>query len=67
MVVYIEVTKDKYELPVVVADSVNELARLCDTSVNNIYSRISHEEAGRYKSKYKKVYIDDEEEEINEQ
>jgi len=40
--VYIKVTRDKYRLPVAVADTAKELAELCGTNVNVIYSSISH-------------------------
>lgn len=50
------VTHDKYELPLVVADSIQELARYDGVSVNTIYSAISHYEHGRYNfTKYRRV------------
>lgn len=58
-VLYIAVTKDKYELPIAVADSPQELAKLCGTTKNVINSMISHEKAGRIKSKYKKIEIEE--------
>lgn len=41
MFVWMKVTKDKYELPVAVADSANELARILNTTANNISSSLS--------------------------
>lgn len=36
MIVWMEVTKDKYELPVLIADTGAELARLAGTSYGNV-------------------------------
>lgn len=53
---WLVVTQDKYELPLVVAESVQELAEHERVSVNTIYSAISHYEHGRYKyTKYRRV------------
>ena len=55
---YMMVTDDKLELPLVVADSAQELADIIGRNVNTIYSGISHEQHGRIKrSIYKKVEI----------
>lgn len=43
MTIYMKVTRDKYRLPVAVADSPKELAALCGVSPNAIYSGFSHE------------------------
>lgn len=60
MVVWMEVTQDKYELPLVVADSSVELARIVGVTKNHIYSRMSHYNNGRYKtSRFVKVVIYD--------
>ena len=48
--VYIKVTKDKYEYPLEMADSVSELARITGEHVTTIYHNIS-----RKNGKYKKV------------
>lgn len=56
--IYMEVTPDKYELPVKIADSAVELAKLCGVSANNIYSSISHAKHRRQKrSRFVKVEI----------
>lgn len=61
MTIWMKVTKDKYELPVAVADSASELARKLGCNVNTIYSAMSHIRTGRNKgSIYKKVEIEDE-------
>jgi hypothetical protein len=58
MTVYMMVTDDELELPLVVADSAQELADIIGRNVNTIYSGISHEQHGRIKrSIYKKVEI----------
>lgn len=55
---YMMVTDDEFELPLVVADSAQELANIIGRDVNTIYSGISHEKHGRIKSSiYKKVEI----------
>lgn len=53
------VTKDKYELPLVVEESVRELAKKCDTNPGYIYSCISHAEKKGFRSIYKRVIIED--------
>ena len=42
MVIWMKVTKDKYELPIAIADSVGELARVVGTTANCISSSICH-------------------------
>ena len=55
---YMMVTDDELELPLVVADSAQELADIIGRNANTIYSGISHEQHGRIKrSIYKKVEI----------
>lgn len=45
-------------LPIAVADSARELARLCETGTNNIESLWSKYRTGRAKtSRYQKVYV----------
>lgn len=58
MVVWMEVTKDKYELPVAIADSAVESASIVNKTVNNIRSSASH----GYGT-YVRVVIEDEESE----
>ena len=40
MFVYMKVTRDRYELPVAVADTGEELAKLCGVSIHNVYNAI---------------------------
>ena len=54
------VTQDRYELPVAIADSASQLARLMRVSENSVSSAVSHYEAGRYsKSKYIRVEVEE--------
>ena len=39
---WITVTHDEYEFPVIIRDSIEELAEACGTTENNIYSSMSH-------------------------
>lgn len=62
MVLYMKVSSDEYELPLAVADSIVDLAKMCEVSTSTIYSWMSH-----YKNKtgvnkscpYIKVVIDE--------
>lgn len=59
MKVYMEITKDEYELPIAVANSAEELARICGTTRNAILSSISKANIGFIKPRYIKVQIED--------
>ena len=59
MKLYLRVTRDKYELPEAVAESPRELAQMTGVSRATILSSISHEKAGRWKSIYKLMEVDD--------
>lgn len=60
--IWMTVSNDKYEYPELMASSAKELAILVGTSVNTIYSSISHYEHGKIKkSKYQRVRVDEEE------
>ena len=56
--VYMLVTQDKYELPLVVADTVAELARLTGQKRSSVASAITHAKKKGFNSKYIKVNID---------
>ena len=43
---YLKVTKDEYELPLAVAESPGELAKMCGTTRNMVMSAISHHHKG---------------------
>lgn len=53
-----KVTTDKYELPLAVADTCNELAIMCNVSKFTIYACISRAKNKGYKSKYIKVEVE---------
>lgn len=62
--VYMKVTKDRFELPIVVADSAYELARLCGVNVSTIMHSISTRSKRIIKnSQYKKVWVSDSDDE----
>ena len=57
-VVWLRVTKDKYELPEYIADTAEELADMLGISPNTIYSSMANWKKGRTKtSPYRKVVI----------
>lgn len=55
MRIWMKVTKDKYELPLIVADTAEELAQKCGTSANNIRSTVSHAAKQNFRSGFVKV------------
>lgn len=57
--VYMEVTKDHYELPLAVADSPYELARMRRVTVYPILQACKPEYQEKRKTKYRKVWIDE--------
>ena len=59
MRLYMEVTPDELQLPVAVATSVSELARLRGTTVSNIRSCISHAKKYGYNCKFIIIEIED--------
>ena len=60
MKLYLRVTKDKYELPVAVADSPRELAKMTGVSRDTILSSLSHVKDGRIRNSiYKMVEVED--------
>lgn len=46
--IWMEVTRDKYELPIRIADSAKELAEAAGTTLNNVRSAASHYKHGRH-------------------
>lgn len=57
---YIKVTRDKYELPLFVADTAREMAEHEGNTENTIYSSISHYERNGIGTPYRRVYIEEE-------
>ena len=63
MILYMKVTRDEYELPLAVADSVEELSRMTGSTEGSIWSTLSHQKTGRIKSgSFKRIEIGDGEE-----
>ena len=56
MTVYMEITRDKYELPLAVANNLPELARMVGAKESTVKSHISHKTG-----KYIRVEINEEE------
>ena len=62
--VYMVVTQDKYELPIAWAESAWELARMLGVDVTSILKATGRREKNpRKKSKYKRVWVSDSDEE----
>lgn len=60
MKLYLYVTNDEYELPVAVADSPHELAKMLGVSANTVSNSIYKERIGKTAhSQYKKIEVDD--------
>lgn len=55
MVLYMCVTKDKYELPLIVEESIAVMARRLGVSPITINSELSKQKVGKLRSKYKRV------------
>lgn len=51
------VTKDKYEFPIFVCDSAEELAEHFGTTLNNVRSSVSHAEREGRRGKYRRVRV----------
>ena len=62
MTLYLYTTGDKYELPLVVADTAQGLADKLGKTRNGILSCISHGK-GKANQRYHRVYVEDEDEE----
>ena len=57
MIIWIEVTKDEYELPIAVADSAGELANLCGTTKNAVTSSAYRKGRKGRKGRFRRVDI----------
>jgi len=63
MKIWMLVTTDKFEFPVVMAKSATELARLCGVDRNSILAQVNRVKLGKRKrSRYVCVEIDEDEE-----
>ena len=59
MTVYMKVSRDEYQLPVAVADTMSELARMCGVTISNISHALKDSVVKGRKSDYLKVEVDD--------
>lgn len=57
--VWMEVDVNNKELPLRIADTAEELARMCGTTMNNVVSSASKGRHGRKKTRFVKVWIGD--------
>lgn len=55
---YVKVSADKYELPLAVADSVPELAKMCRVTEHNIWGCLSNAKCHGADSVYKIVTLE---------
>lgn len=62
-VIWMEVTSDKYELPVAVADSAEELAKMSGVKRTSIIEQLCRYRHGLYKQcKYRKIELTEDDE-----
>lgn len=59
MVLYMQVTLDEYELPLAVADSSTELARMLGLRRDSVRSSMCHCKKKGWKCSYVKVEVED--------
>lgn len=60
MKLFLEVTQDEYQLPIIVANNVPELARKSGSSVSRIWTYLNNVKNGNIKKpKYIEVVLDD--------
>lgn len=59
MYLWMLVSMDKYELPLAVADSASQLARMVGANRNTIFTSIYQARTKGYRSKYVKVEIEE--------
>ena len=60
--IWMQVTRDELELPVIIADNAEELARKVGVRATTIISSVKRYEEGKYKTcRYRKVELDEEE------
>ena len=57
--IWIKTTNDEYEYIVAMGDTVKALAIECGTTVNTIYSAMSHAKKKGKRSVYKKVVLEE--------
>lgn len=57
--IWMLVSTDRLRLPLALFDRAEDLAKYCGTSVNAVYSAVSHAKERGYTSKYVKVEIEE--------
>ena len=57
MIIYMQVTKDEYELPLAIADSIPKLAEMVGVKPQSIYDSMKNAKKLGRKTQYKKVDI----------
>lgn len=57
---YLKVTRDSLELPLFVAETIQEMAKHEQKTINNIRSQISKHEHGKRRSQYRRVPVEQE-------
>lgn len=65
MWIYIKVTRDRFEHIIALADTIRELAKECGTTQNSISSSMSHARTGREWTPYRRVWIEEDDEEVD--
>lgn len=60
MKLYMAVTADEYELPLIVSDKIKDIAKYSGTSESNVYQGIYYDYSGkRKKMKFVRVDVND--------
>lgn len=59
MKIFMEITMDKYELPLKIANSATELAVMCGVSRSTVSASIAHSQAKGIRSRYVCVEVED--------
>lgn len=58
--IYMVVTNDEYELPLVVSESIVDIARYTGRTIESVYSSLAHYYNGRRNSNLRRVLVDEE-------
>lgn len=62
MILWLQVTNDEYELPLAVADSCKELARMVGVTPQNIYeAKCKYKNHKKHRRKYRYITVEIEE------
>lgn len=60
VVCWMRVTRDKYELPIAIADTAKQLAEICGVTTNSIYSAYCRVNRNGGFTAYKRIELEDE-------